>query len=221
MASKRPYYVYFSAYIKRVWNPKGVGDVFSRDNGFFLIKFDLEMNYNRILKGGPWFMDSKLIIMKKWEANFNFEKAVLTLYPVWMKLNNLNLALWNTSCISKLASIIGTPLDIDESTRLVKRIKFVRVLIEMKASSPLPTSIKAVDKHGNIYTQEAEYEYVPPIYTECNCFGHTSIYCNNYNEPPKQIWVEKAKFNPTVSSTDQGSSVQHPKNDDAATKNST
>lgn len=96
-------------------------------------------------------MDIKLIIMKKCEAEFNFEQEMLSFYPVWIKMHKLDLALWNTRCISKLVSMIGRPLDIDENTRKVKRINYARVLVETKAHNALPTTVKAKNNKGNIY----------------------------------------------------------------------
>lgn len=95
------------------------------------------------------FIDNKLIFMRKWEANLTFERATLTTYPVWIKLNNLNLALWNMRYITKLASLVGKLLDINENTRLVKRINYAKVLVELKAPFKLPRSLKAIDKNIN------------------------------------------------------------------------
>lgn len=74
VTGKRPYYVHLNAYIKCEWNPKGKWDVYSRENGFFIIKFELEDDCTKVINGGPWFIDSKLIFMIKWEANFSVSK---------------------------------------------------------------------------------------------------------------------------------------------------
>lgn len=213
MAGKRPYFVHFNAYIKRIWKPKGSWDVFPRDNGFYLIKFELEEDFQRIINGGPWFMDSKLILMRKWEADFNFEHVMLTTYPIWIKFNNLDLALWNMRCISKLASIIGRPIDIDENTRKLKKIKFARVLVEISANTVLPKTVKAIDKRGFIYNQEVEYEFVPPKCGECFCFGHTNLQCQNKVTDRQKIWVEKPK------NTSFPFEASNPKNQEDTTKN--
>lgn len=45
MAGKRPYFIHFNAYIKRVWKPKGSQDIFPKENGFYLIKIEKEEDY--------------------------------------------------------------------------------------------------------------------------------------------------------------------------------
>jgi len=70
IVSKRPYYIYFNAYVKREWQSKGSWEVYSRGNRFYLVKFELVEDLEKVNNGGPWFIDSKLIFMKKWDANF-------------------------------------------------------------------------------------------------------------------------------------------------------
>lgn len=49
VVGKRPYYVYFNAHIKREWKAKGKWVVFSRDDGFCLVKFELQEDLEKIL----------------------------------------------------------------------------------------------------------------------------------------------------------------------------
>lgn len=212
LTGKRPYYVHFNAYIKRIWKPEGSWEIFSRDNGFFLVKFENHADFDKVLNGGPWFMDSRLIFMKKWDANFQFERDMLDSYPIWVRLNNLHLSLWNARGISKLASLIGKPLDIDDFTRNVKRLKFARVLIEVTADATFPKIIRAKDNKGRIYEQEVEYEFIPPRCKQCSYFGHSDLQCPNTTT---QKWIPKVSApNHTASTntlTEQTSKLpEHP-----------
>lgn len=42
---------------------------------------------------------------------------MLESYTVWVKIENLHLALWNVVGNSKLAILIGKPLDMDEKLK--------------------------------------------------------------------------------------------------------
>lgn len=69
------------------------------------------------------------MLISKWEANFKFEKDMLTSYPIWIKLKKLDLSLWNARVISKLASIVGKLFEMNENTKLVRRLDYARVLV--------------------------------------------------------------------------------------------
>lgn len=90
--------------------------------------------------------------------------------------------------------------------------------MENKADFVLPKTVKAIEKHGNTYVQEVEYEFVPPRCTECKCFGHNNQYCSNYTEKTTQIWVEKAKTKILATTTQNIPGTSNTKND-VATKN--
>lgn len=65
MVGERPYYIHFKAFLIRTWNPKGKLEIYTRDNGFYLVKFEKEIDCSAILNYHPWLMDGKFIIMKK------------------------------------------------------------------------------------------------------------------------------------------------------------
>lgn len=81
MAGKRPYY-YFNPYVNREWKAKCKWEVFSKDNGFYLVKFEMLEDLEKVLNGGTWFMDSKLIFTNIWDANFQFDRDMLDSYSI-------------------------------------------------------------------------------------------------------------------------------------------
>lgn len=58
------------------------------------------------------------------------------------------MALWNAKGIRKLASLIGKPIDIDDNARQVKRLKYARALVEVKANAIFRKNIRAKDDQG-------------------------------------------------------------------------
>jgi hypothetical protein len=188
LVGKRPYYMFFKAYIKRVWLPKGKFEVYARDNGFYLVQFELAEDCNKILEGGPWMMDGKFIIMKKWNSSIKYEKDLLLSIPIWVKFPNLNFAYWNHITLCKIASTIGKPLAMDEHTKNKSRIAFARMLIEVDASSKFENEVQIKLPNGDCVMQQVEYEFIPPVCHNCICFGHMD------NECPisfKQKWIPK------------------------------
>jgi hypothetical protein len=177
LVGKRPYYMFFKAYIRRTWLPKGKFEVFARDNGFYLVQFELEEDCNKILDGGPWLMDGKFIIMKKWNSTIKYEKDLLLSIPIWVRFPNLNFAYWNHISLCKIASIIGRPIAMDEHTKNRSRISFARMLIEVDASFKFESEVQIQLPRGDFVMQNVEYEFIPPVCHNCVCFGHTDKEC--------------------------------------------
>lgn len=83
----RPYYIHLKAYIKRIWKPVGGVELFARRNGFFLVKFDRVDDLERIRNGGPYFFDSRLILLKKWHPGINYSRDVFSSLPIWVRFD--------------------------------------------------------------------------------------------------------------------------------------
>lgn len=63
MVGPRPKYFHFKAYANKTWRPKGDFEIYLKYNGFYLIKFKLQEDMGKVLNGGPYFFDGRLIII--------------------------------------------------------------------------------------------------------------------------------------------------------------
>ncbi|XP_075087806.1 uncharacterized protein LOC142169792 [Nicotiana tabacum] len=66
-----------------------------------------------------------------WSADFDFNKEVLQIIPVWVKYPNLPLNCWGAKSLSRISSGLGIPLYADACTAQLDRISYARVLIEI------------------------------------------------------------------------------------------
>ncbi|KAK1272713.1 hypothetical protein QJS04_geneDACA021438 [Acorus gramineus] len=107
---KSPVYTPFLQFLKKKWKPKADFQLFLHGNGFFTIKFDLEEDCNFVLEGGPWTMEHRPFILRKWSPELRMEQERLSSIPIWVRFPNLPLNLWNLDCLSRIGSLIGTPL---------------------------------------------------------------------------------------------------------------
>ncbi|KAK1326701.1 hypothetical protein QJS10_CPA01g02458 [Acorus calamus] len=96
--------------------------------------------------------------------------------PIWIRFPQLHLHLWGKRMLSKLASVVGTPLYMDSSTATRSRIEFARICVEISASSTLPDSIH-LKEDGILREVNVEYEWKPSPCKSCNTFGHSSMQC--------------------------------------------
>ncbi|KAK1320156.1 hypothetical protein QJS10_CPA03g00788 [Acorus calamus] len=79
---KLPVFTPFLQFLKKKWNPKGEIHLFLHGNGFFTVKFDLEEDLNSTLEGGPWTMDHRPFIIRKWSPQVHMEQERLSSIPL-------------------------------------------------------------------------------------------------------------------------------------------
>lgn len=89
-----------------------------------------------MLEGGPWFILQKPPFLRKWEPG-SVEKLSLLKHPLLIKLRNVPLELFTTSCI---ASAIGKPLYMDKTIE-DWRDSFAHVCVETSCEDDLPDTI--------------------------------------------------------------------------------
>lgn len=68
----------------------GSFDMFTRENGMCLFQFGMEKDCTRVLEGGRWTLDNRLIVMRRWEKE-PIEHDLLTNIPICIRLLNLSI----------------------------------------------------------------------------------------------------------------------------------
>lgn len=156
---------------------KGSFQIFSRENGFYLIKFLLLEDLNKVVDEGPWMFEGKPMIIKKWEVNLKLDRDLLISLPIWVRMPHLNLSLWDEENICRITSVLGRPIRLDDQTKNLSRLNYARVLVEMMYEDTLKTKVKTIADNKETYIQDIEFEYIPPNCTQCKCFGHAKPQC--------------------------------------------
>lgn len=130
---------------------------------------------------------------------------------VWIHLPNLPLHFWSPNSISKIVSVIGKPLFLDERYANSTVFSFVRVCIEISANKPLLNSVMVEVDFSNNYPleQTVECETVIKIFSSCNIFGHFAENCSNASvltptvralkKPTAPSLSQIGKYNPNIS----------------------
>lgn len=68
----KPYFAHLLFFAIHSWNPS-VAKLFSRENEYFFFKFGCEADCARVLVGGPWLFDWRMIILKRWRSNITLD----------------------------------------------------------------------------------------------------------------------------------------------------
>lgn len=123
--------------------------------GFFIIRLSNPSDCDKTINGGPYFSNSKLIILKKWSNKVKMDKDLLSTEHIWIRLPNL--------AFSVIASILGMPLKLDEPTAKEIRLNYARILVEISTDANLPEEAVISMYNGEIITQKIEYEWISPV----------------------------------------------------------
>jgi len=106
--------------------------------------------------------------------------------PVWVRFPNLPLCCWSPVCLSKIASVIGKPIQCDHMTSTLSRLSYARVLIELDLREDLPASVTVPLPSGPVLHQKVVYESLPKFCNFCNSIGHTRLLCSKAASSSKE-----------------------------------
>jgi hypothetical protein len=121
---------------------------------------------------------------------FDFSCSEMTQVPVWVKFPNLPLKCWTLRCLSKLASVLGNPIQCDKLTSTKERLSYARVLVEVDLLADLRSSINVVLPNGSPLVQRVIYETLPKFCKHCRVLGHSIGACSKGKVDARS--VEKA-----------------------------
>ncbi|GJT94227.1 zinc knuckle CX2CX4HX4C containing protein, partial [Tanacetum coccineum] len=165
----------------------GLKRIMMNSKGFFFFKFDSRAGLEAVLEGGPWLIRKSPIILKKWSMDTRLLKEELTRIPIWVKLHDVPIQVFEEDGISLIATFIGKPVMLDSYTSSMcndswGRSSFARCLIEVNSEADLVdvVTIGIPSLSEDDFTKETirvEYEWRPPRCDTCKIFGHVHDYC--------------------------------------------
>nr|GEU78215.1 hypothetical protein [Tanacetum cinerariifolium] len=161
------------------------------NNGVYFMKFNNDKGLEIVVNNGPWMVNNKPLIVKKWDINMCLDKTKPETIPLWIKICYVPLEAWTIKGISALASKIGKPPVMDNITASmckmgVGRVGFARVMVDVSAKKPLPYEIKLKDLQTKIdndpYNKELRVEESKCIQEVLKSKNHR----NRINDPKVQ-----------------------------------
>ncbi|CAI9108433.1 OLC1v1008017C1 [Oldenlandia corymbosa var. corymbosa] len=132
--------------------------------------------------------DRRPFIVKDWVVIEELKINEIKTVPVWIQLPKLPLRYCSESILSKLASMIVKPIEMNDMTVNKQRTAFARVLVEVDIRDTVKESIWCEDEHGELKEQQVRYEWKPMKCLNCKGFGHTTKDCRL---PVVKDWKKK------------------------------
>ncbi|KAF8020208.1 hypothetical protein BT93_G0799 [Corymbia citriodora subsp. variegata] len=167
--------------LKHLWGHQLL-EVKANDQGFFFFHISDSEFRRKVVEGGPLTVARVPLILQQWHPMLELKKGDHSSIPVWIRLKNLPYGLWSATGISKVASVVGRPLYVDQRTEHLKMISFARVCVELAATKTCCDTI-TVHLNGQTRVVDVEYEWKPVTCHRCGTFGHRCP--DQVHGPPK------------------------------------
>ncbi|XVE48983.1 hypothetical protein DITRI_Ditri01bG0045400 [Diplodiscus trichospermus] len=162
-------------------------------NLFIILFSDVEAR-DKVLEEGPWHVQNKPLIVRKWEPGLTTLDLDFSRIPLWVHLSNVPLELFTKEGLSYIASAIGNPLYMDRIIAAQQRLAYAKICVELDVNLEVPDSIEVQMKDGTLITIWVETPWYPLKRQVCNSFGHSSKYCAKKEiKKEMQKWVPKKK----------------------------
>lgn len=165
-------YNYLTFKINAMWKPTARMDCVDLGKDFFLIKFYENGDYNRVLRGGPWFIGEHFLAIKPWEPYFKASESSFSLVAVWVRFPELPIEFYDRSVLLEIGKAIGPVLRIDSYTASGSRGSYACLCIQIDLKKPLINTIKV----GRLY-QKVIYEGLSALCFCCCRVGHKQEAC--------------------------------------------
>ncbi|KAL2237684.1 UNVERIFIED_CONTAM: hypothetical protein Sindi_0960100 [Sesamum indicum] len=148
-----------------------------------LISLSSESDYSRLWLRRIWFLQGFPMRIFKWMPTFTptQESSVV---PIWVCFPELPAHLFRKEALFSVASMVGSPLQIDALTLNKSKLSKARVCVEIDLLKPI---IEEFDLHINGVTivQKVVFENLPEYCSLCKHVGHKDIDCFSKGNAPK------------------------------------
>jgi len=148
--------------------------------GFFEFNFSSIGEMQKIWSLGMVNLKPGLMRFYCWSKDFAPQAQTQTHTQIWVRFMNLPQEYWEKQTLFEIASGLGTPLSIDDSTQNRRFGIFARVLIDVDLSENLFESV-VVEREDHALSISIQYEKHPTFCAHCKMIGHTLQTCSKLN----------------------------------------
>ncbi|KAL4362111.1 hypothetical protein GQ457_04G026880 [Hibiscus cannabinus] len=118
--------------LKALWTPKRIYQLVDLDNDYFLVKFQEEEDYIRVLFEGPWTIFGSYLTVQPWSRSFTTFEAHHSHMIICIRLSGLPYWYYTKSLFRLIAAVIGKVVRVDYNT-LEGIVSRVMVLLQATA----------------------------------------------------------------------------------------
>nr|TKS17480.1 hypothetical protein D5086_0000013040 [Populus alba] len=175
ISGRSPGFKALNGIISTVWKTEATLTI--HETGWLIYRFKTEEEKLAVLRGGPYLVYGRPLVLRPMSKFFDFSSEEMSRVPVWVKFPCLPLCCWSPICLSKIASVIGKPIQCDQLTSNLSRMSYARVLIEIDLLEELRHSVEISLPDGLALHQKVVYESLPKYCNFCHVLGHSRLLC--------------------------------------------
>lgn len=134
----------FNALLNKItllWSPRGQFQLMDLENDFFLVRFQVDEDYQRALTEGPWVVFGKYLSVRPWTPKFSTTKSDIDSQVVWVRLPRLPEGYYSECLLRVIGQAIGSVVKLDVHTDGGRRGRFARLAVSVNLRWPLVSKI--------------------------------------------------------------------------------
>jgi hypothetical protein len=174
-----------------IWKIHGPWQLVSLGRGFYEFQFVSYEDMRLAWSMGSINLKPGMLRLSKWTNDFNSYTQRQTHTQIWIRLLELPQEYWRQRTLFEIASAIGTPLTLDESTKNRAFGHYARVLVDIDLSRRIFDEI-VVEREGYAFKLAVVYEKLPLFCSHCHTIGHDTVSCK-WLHPKKENIVDHGK----------------------------
>nr|TKS12645.1 hypothetical protein D5086_0000061640 [Populus alba] len=147
--------------IANVWKTEATLTI--HETGWLIYRFKSEEDKLDVLRGGPYLVYGQPLVLRPMTKFFDFSCEEMSRVPVWVKFPSLPLCCWSLICLSKIASVIGKPIQCDQLTSNLSRMSYARVLVEIDLLEELRHTVEIALPDGPTFIKKWSTRLSPSI----------------------------------------------------------
>ncbi|KAL2248140.1 UNVERIFIED_CONTAM: putative mitochondrial protein [Sesamum indicum] len=152
-------------------------------NRHVLINLKNEADYTKLWIQRLWHIDGIPMRTFKWTPSFRPQQES-SLAPIWIRFPTLPAHLFHKDSLYAIASLVGTPLKLDEPTLFQSRLTAARVCVEVDLANKLIEEI-VIEIGNEEVVQKVIFENLPKYCMLCKHVGHEAQNCYTKGNAPK------------------------------------
>ncbi|KAL2236232.1 UNVERIFIED_CONTAM: hypothetical protein Sindi_1355400 [Sesamum indicum] len=160
-------------------------------NKHVLINLKNEADYTKLWIQRLWHIDGFPMRTFKWTPSF-WPQQESSLAPIWIRFPTLPAHLFHKDALYAIASLVGTPLKLDEPTMFQSRLTAARVCVEVDLANKLTEEI-VIGIGNEEVVQKVIFENLPKYCMLCKHAGHEAQNCYTKGNAPKPQQPSKRK----------------------------
>jgi len=158
--------------LSAIWGKQEQIPVRELGNNIFLVEFDSEKLWSKVIGGGPWKHKRDAVIFAPYDGICRFSDVVIDSIALWVRIYDIPESMMTDGFARALGATLGKVLEVGQAIKNYKRVK---------VDFPLERAIKHyVEKkvcgHG-LLAFSVKYENIPDFCFDCGRIGHDKGEC--------------------------------------------